>query len=133
VPAKLSRTCRLLPLHQGQDRASVGIGRPLHALLIALLINCQLTPMESIVSYPSTCSGSSISQGFDWLGIIGEGTQSIVHKVRVRQGPHSGELLAVKEINLERLSDKKVKSIMVDWSNQETNGGAKQHYTRKPA
>lgn len=83
--------------------------------------------MESIVGYPSTCSGRSASPGFDWLGIIGEGSQSVVHKVRVRQGQHSGELLAVKEINLERLSDKKVKAIMVSCSYQETNGRAQQH------
>ena len=91
---------------------------------ISVLINCQLTPMQSMIGYPSACSGSNALPGFDWLGVIGEGSQSVVHKVRVKHGAHTGELLAVKEINLERLSDKKVKSIMVECSYRETNGRA---------
>jgi hypothetical protein len=69
--------------------------------------------MQSMIGYPSSCSGRPRSAGFCWLGIIGEGSQSVVHKVKVKSGQHAGEYLAVKEINLEKLSDKKVKSIMV--------------------
>jgi hypothetical protein len=73
------------------------------------------------IGYPSTRSGKTSSSGYDWLGVLGDGSTSVVHKVRVNTGPHSGKELAIKEVNLEKLTDKKVKAIMVSFTDLETD------------
>lgn len=78
-----------------------------------MIIHCQVNSLMEAIGYPSARSGKRLSPGYDWLGVLGDGSQSVVHKVRVNTGPHTGEELAIKEVNLEKLTDKRVKAIMV--------------------
>jgi hypothetical protein len=73
------------------------------------------------IGYPSARNGKTSSSGYDWLGVLGDGSQSVVHKVRVKTGPYAGKELAIKEVNLEKLTDKKVKAIMVSFTDSEND------------
>lgn len=64
--------------------------------------------MELLSQYPVT------RDGYKWEGALGEGSKSKVFKVQVLTGPNTGKSMAIKSINLEDLSDNKIKAIRVN-------------------
>lgn len=51
--------------------------------------------------------------GYQWVGEIGHGSVSSVWKVVVLSGPNSNKEMAIKRVNLEHLTDTKIKSFRV--------------------